>query len=228
MRGTYSANIYVGSVGNAATMIFLVLPSNKVIEIIYAALTNASNATSAQLQTGLFLVSSLGTAVTVTNVSLTSNVATLTTSTAHGFSTGNYVLIESLCNQEFNGLYQIASTPSSTTFTYNLIDSDVSSTSDNGTATQLPVADPVTVTPLDNGSAATAVSAFGPVTSAEPTYDSIALHQEGWNNLLGYRYQPFQDSRALIGASQVVGLRLLTNPPTSFNAVAEIVYREIG
>jgi cytoskeletal protein CcmA (bactofilin family) len=54
---------------------------------------------------------------TVTNKALTSNVATLTTGTAHTYRVGDVVTISSV-DATFNGVYSIATIPTSTTFTY--------------------------------------------------------------------------------------------------------------
>jgi hypothetical protein len=53
----------------------------------------------------------------VSNKALTNNVATLTTSAAHGFETGQSVVITGV-DATFNGTFTIASTPLTTTFTY--------------------------------------------------------------------------------------------------------------
>ncbi|CAN2158799.1 Listeria/Bacterioides repeat [Candidatus Nanopelagicaceae bacterium] len=53
----------------------------------------------------------------IVNRSLTSNVATLTTSVAHGFVVGMSVIVINV-NSTFNGTYTITSVPTSTTFTY--------------------------------------------------------------------------------------------------------------
>ena len=64
---------------------------------------------------------------------LTSNVATLTTSAAHGFSTGNSVTVLSV-DATFNGTYTIT-VPNSTTFTYTLTSANVASQAATGFAT---------------------------------------------------------------------------------------------
>jgi hypothetical protein len=71
---------------------------------------------------------------TIDNVAVTTNVATITTSAAHGFSTGNTVTIAGLTNAVLNGTYTIASTPLSTTFTYNKTTANITSVADSGTA----------------------------------------------------------------------------------------------
>jgi len=64
---------------------------------------------------------------TITNKSLTSNVATLTTGTAHGFQTGQRVLVDGV-DATFNGTYTITATPTNTTFRYEKTAADVAST----------------------------------------------------------------------------------------------------
>jgi hypothetical protein len=55
--------------------------------------------------------------VSITNKALTTNVATLTTSAAHGLSTGMQITITGV-DATFNGEYRITSVPTTTTFTY--------------------------------------------------------------------------------------------------------------
>ena len=72
----------------------------------------------------------------INNKALTSNVATLTTPSAHGLSTGMEVTITGV-DATFNGTYRITSVPTTTTFTYAKTASNVASTavSPLGTAT---------------------------------------------------------------------------------------------
>lgn len=63
---------------------------------------------------------------TVTNKALTSNVATLTTGTAHTYRAGDWVTVSSV-DATFNGTYQIIAVPTSTTFTYAKTASNVTS-----------------------------------------------------------------------------------------------------
>jgi hypothetical protein len=69
---------------------------------------------------------------TVANKALTSNVATLTTSAAHGFAVGGTVVIAGV-DATFNGTYTIATVPTTTTFTYAKTASNVTSTAGSGT-----------------------------------------------------------------------------------------------
>jgi len=72
---------------------------------------------------------------TITNKALTSNVATLTTSAAHGFEAGDSVVVAGLTTSALNGTYTIVSAPTTTTFTYTTSTSGtIASTADSGTA----------------------------------------------------------------------------------------------
>jgi len=63
----------------------------------------------------------------VTNKALTSNVATLTTSAAHGLAVGMEIAVTGV-DATFNGTYTIASVPTTTTFTYAKTAANVTST----------------------------------------------------------------------------------------------------
>jgi hypothetical protein len=63
----------------------------------------------------------------VSNKALTSNVATLTTSTTHGFSVGDIVTVGTV-DATFNGVYVVKAVPTTTTFTYDKTASNVTST----------------------------------------------------------------------------------------------------
>jgi len=64
--------------------------------------------------------------VSITNKALTSNVATITTSAAHGLSVGMQITISGV-DATFNGEYRITGVPTTTTFTYAKTASDVPS-----------------------------------------------------------------------------------------------------
>ena len=64
--------------------------------------------------------------VSINNKALTSNVATLTTTAAHGLTTGMEIVITGV-DATFNGTYRITSTPTTTTFTYAKTASNVPS-----------------------------------------------------------------------------------------------------
>jgi len=65
--------------------------------------------------------------VSINNKALTSNVATLTTTTAHGLCTGMQITISGV-DATFNGEYRITGVPTTTTFTYAKTASNVAST----------------------------------------------------------------------------------------------------
>jgi hypothetical protein len=64
--------------------------------------------------------------VSINNKALTSNVATLTTTAAHGLSTGMQITISGV-DATFNGEYRITGVPTTTTFTYAKTAADVPS-----------------------------------------------------------------------------------------------------
>ena len=65
--------------------------------------------------------------VSITNKALTTNVATLTTSAAHGLCIGMQIVITGV-DATFNGEYRITSVPTTTTFTYAKTATNVAST----------------------------------------------------------------------------------------------------
>jgi len=62
----------------------------------------------------------------VSNKALTSNVATLTTSTTHGFAVGDIVVVASV-DATFNGTHVVKEVPTTTTFTYDKTNANVTS-----------------------------------------------------------------------------------------------------
>ena len=84
---------------------------------------------------GLKLATGITPTVSITNVALTSNVVTITTAVAHGLGTGQVVTVAATTNTGVNGTYTIASTPTTTTFTYSLTASNITSVADTGTVT---------------------------------------------------------------------------------------------
>jgi len=72
-----------------------------------------------------------GSKSSVSNVARTTNVATITTSSAHGYTTGDKVTISGVTTANFNAAnVTIASAPTTTTFTYANTGSDVATTTD--------------------------------------------------------------------------------------------------
>ena len=84
---------------------------------------------------GLKLATGITPTVSITNVALTTNVVTITTAVAHGLGVGQVVTVAATTNTAVNGTYTIASVPSTTTFTYALTASNITSVADTGTVT---------------------------------------------------------------------------------------------
>ena len=74
---------------------------------------------------------------TISFVARATNVVTITTSGVHGFVTGDYVTVAAVTNTGFNGNFTVASTPTTTSFTYAQTGSTVGTTADTGTVTDL-------------------------------------------------------------------------------------------
>jgi len=91
---------------------------------------------SPRVLNGLKLAAGITTSTTITNVALTSNVATITTAVAHGLGVGQVVAVAAVTATTVNSTAAtIASVPSSTTFTYSKTASNVTSAADTGTVT---------------------------------------------------------------------------------------------
>lgn len=87
----------------------------------------------------------------VSNKALTTNIATLTTSTPHNFQPGDTVTVTGV-GSPFDGQYTILATPTSTTFTYNKVNADI--VSDVATGSASVGAGARAVTDLDSGTTA--------------------------------------------------------------------------
>jgi N4-gp56 family major capsid protein len=83
---------------------------------------------------GLNLAAGITPTVSITNSAIATNVATITTAVAHGLGVGQVVTVAAVTNTDVNGTFTIASVPSTTTFTYAVTASNVSS-ADTGTVT---------------------------------------------------------------------------------------------
>jgi N4-gp56 family major capsid protein len=85
---------------------------------------------------GLALSSGIAQTVSITNVALTSNVATITTASAHGLGVGQIVAVAAVTATTVNSTAAtITAVPSSTTFSYAKTASNVASAADTGTVT---------------------------------------------------------------------------------------------
>jgi hypothetical protein len=70
---------------------------------------------------------------TVSNKALTSNVATLTTSTTHGFAVGDIAVVTGV-DATFNGTHYVTGVPTTTTFTFDKTNANVTSAVATGSA----------------------------------------------------------------------------------------------
>ena len=100
----------------------------------------------------------------VPGASRSGNVVTITTTTPHGFIVGLQVTIAGVTDTSFNGTFVIASTPTSTTFTYAQTALDGSS--GNGTATETRI--PRVVVP---------VTPFVPTCDVQNTGNTVCIPQ---------------------------------------------------
>lgn len=74
--------------------------------------------------------------ISVATFAITSNVATITTPEDHGLQIGDLVFISGVQNNLFNGVFSVLAVPSSTSFTFNRTNANISSTAaTNGTIT---------------------------------------------------------------------------------------------
>lgn len=100
----------------------------------YIIVRNYSENTSVTLTDTVTLSDPTPSTINVSNKALTSNIATLTTSTAHGLVPGASILVAGV-DATFNGTYTVLNTPTTTTFTYNKTASNVASAAASGTVT---------------------------------------------------------------------------------------------
>ena len=70
----------------------------------------------------------------VSNVALTDDVATLTTSAAHGFAVGDSVVIADLSDVVFNGTFTLITGTTGSTLVFTKVNDDVADGADTGTA----------------------------------------------------------------------------------------------
>ena len=79
---------------------------------------DASNTGTAGVALTCFIQDTSATLGSITSIVSSSDVATVTTGSAHGLSVGQYVHVTGSTTAYVNGMYKVASVPSATTFTY--------------------------------------------------------------------------------------------------------------
>ena len=79
---------------------------------------DASNTGTAGVALTAFIQDTSATLGSITSIVSSSDIATVTTGSAHGLSVGQYVMVTGSTTAFVNGMYKVASVPSATTFTY--------------------------------------------------------------------------------------------------------------
>lgn len=79
---------------------------------------DAANTGTSGITVSAFIQDTSATLGTVSSIASSSDVATVTTASAHGLKVGMYVNVTGSSTNFVNGVYKVASVPSATTFTY--------------------------------------------------------------------------------------------------------------
>ena len=79
---------------------------------------DAANTSTSGITVTAFIQDTSATLGTISSVVSSSDVATVTTGSAHGLKVGQYVNVTGSSTNFVNGMYKVASVPSGTTFTY--------------------------------------------------------------------------------------------------------------
>jgi hypothetical protein len=116
-----NANHYIANQGTFSGTV-----TNQFAYLAQSTLTSASN------NYGFYGNIPLGTTRTISFVNRTTNVVTITTSVAHGYTLGQSVTVNATTNTSVNGTFVIASVPTSTTFTYAQTGADIALVADTG------------------------------------------------------------------------------------------------
>jgi hypothetical protein len=148
--------------------------------------TNANINSAASVGTVAIQINSLP-QVNLTTTVLTSNIVTITTQVAHGFSLGQTVVIAGASNAVYNGTYQIIDVPAINQFRYEKVNANINSAGSSGTAA-------VTIdSNFETGLAVSEVIDFETAGNIQYTY---FLHPDGsLNNTTGPNYQPLMSLR---------------------------------
>ena len=79
---------------------------------------DAANTGTSGITVSAFIQDTSSTLGSITSIVSSSDVATVTTGSAHGLKVGQYVNVTGSTTNFVNGMYKVASVPSTTTFTY--------------------------------------------------------------------------------------------------------------
>ena len=94
---------------------------------------DAANTGTSGITISAFIQDTSATLGTVSSIASSSDVATVTTASAHGLKVGMYVNVTGSSTNFVNGVYKVASVPSATTFTYAQKNSGAADGSAGGT-----------------------------------------------------------------------------------------------
>lgn len=112
-------NVVAGKTVNGATLVFAGGPTKLFkLDATDLSLDNVSKASR-----------------TITTVARTTNITTITTSVAHGYSVSDTVTVAAVTNTGVNGTFSIVDVPTTTTFTYSNAGTNITSGADTGTVT---------------------------------------------------------------------------------------------
>lgn len=121
--GGIASTTTVRNVGDSEQLLYTATKKSAVTGLI------AANRSTGILPVSVYIKKTVS--ANVSNKALTSNVATLTTSSAHKLFTGDSVTVSGI-DATFNGTYTVVSVPTTTTFTYAKVSANVASVAASG------------------------------------------------------------------------------------------------
>jgi hypothetical protein len=179
--GGIASTTTVRNVGDSEQLLYTATKKSAVTGLI------AANRSTGILPVSVYIKKTVS--ANVSNKALTSNVATLTTSSAHKLFTGDSVTVSGI-DATFNGTYTVVSVPTTTTFTYAKVSANVASVAASGsvstTATFYIVKD-LRVNNAENKEliekpfVITASEAIYAVSGVDDAFDMVLSIQEGVN-----------------------------------------------
>ena len=115
-----AGEFYQSVASDATTGPQTVYPANNASRGVNSILVelDAANTGTAGISVTAFIQDTSSTLGTVSSIASSSDVATVTTASAHGLKVGMYVNVTGSSTNFVNGVYKVASVPSTTTFTY--------------------------------------------------------------------------------------------------------------
>jgi hypothetical protein len=179
---------------------------------------------------------------TISNKALTSNIATLTTSTTHGFGVGDVLVITGV-DATFNGTYYVREVPTTTTFTFFKTNANVTSAAATGSVSVslqrryaavardatdgiIKFVEDVTTKPVTTINFTEAGSIFAPVqlgalTAASATIGDVSNTELQYLNGVTSAIQTQIDSKATASLYAALNSPTLTGTPLSTTAATD-------